>query len=347
MAKVKNQVYDGSEEDYVDEDGTSYGEGEFHRHAVTDAYPLPSTGSEDVVRKSPRGYRKTQQGDGSPEQLPIRECWQQCSDLWNSLPAECPACGGCLHKTSKASVWADKSAHGTLSSYYDHFMGCCMATCTKITLLLPDGVRILSGAIDPNLPCWPCVPNCQDSVLEIQCSTYHMQAGETQTLTAHYTSACGVADCGAPEDFTWILLQGGGILSSPIGYSVNYTAPLSNPDCSVHPIIQLIDPCDKLAQLNLSFNAYMLESDAYQRYAGARIVRTGDICGCASYVYSMFNCDDTYRRPGSYYASDDGSYCPADDPTIGQACTCGICPPYTDARSGELIAAGCCPSFGL
>ena len=77
MAKVHNQVYDGSEETYTDQAGDVHYFGETVRQTMTDGYPIPTDDQDEVVRKSPRGYKPTEQGAGSEAQRPWRECFAQ------------------------------------------------------------------------------------------------------------------------------------------------------------------------------------------------------------------------------------------------------------------------------
>ena len=90
MAKVKNQVYDGSEESYTDAAGRIHYLGELIRHTLSPAYPLPSLNPTGVVRKSPRGYKPTEQGNGSARQRPWRDCFKACCAQWDEMPDVCP-----------------------------------------------------------------------------------------------------------------------------------------------------------------------------------------------------------------------------------------------------------------
>ena len=132
MAKVKKQTYEGDEIVYRDADGKIYTSGDIQRHIMTDGYPLKWVEDLQSIRKSPRGYRRPQQGRGSREQRYRRECWQQCADRWREMPLECPPIPPCPQISSKKNVWKAAEEAGILSSYYDHFMGCCMEQCKKI-----------------------------------------------------------------------------------------------------------------------------------------------------------------------------------------------------------------------
>ena len=185
MAKVKDQVYDGSEVTYQDKDGAFHFFGELFRHIMPDAYPFFSLNPTGIARKSPRGYRVPQQGRGTEEQAPYRECFQQCADRWNSMEIECPDPAPCKLVSSKANVHTAKVDQGVMCAYYDLFMGCCMSSCTEISIEGPGGVSFSSGTISENNNCWPCEAPCKTSILSIGYTTDTMATGSSQVLLAH------------------------------------------------------------------------------------------------------------------------------------------------------------------
>lgn len=63
-----------------------------------------------------------------------------------------------------------------------------------------------------------------------------MSVNQTATLTVS-------GGCGGP--YTWSL-SGGGYLSATTGDSVNYTAPSSNPNCNLNPLISVTDKAGQI-----------------------------------------------------------------------------------------------------
>lgn len=142
MAKVWNAVWDAIVGSYTDAFGTTHYISSLYDLPVTKKYPnrrsqdeyvehLPPKGPEWIERQSTKGYKPPRQGLGSSKQRPNRECFQQCTDLWNAMPQKCPPLAPCCNISSKEAVWNSKQDQGTLSSYVDHFIGCCMKTCEK------------------------------------------------------------------------------------------------------------------------------------------------------------------------------------------------------------------------
>ena len=214
MAKVKDQVYDGSEESYTDADGRIHYLGDLIRQTTTYAYPLHSGDIYKVIRKSPRGYKPALQGLGSDKQLPWRMCFQQCCERWNALPDDCPAIGLCPPRSSKKNVWDAKTAQGVMCSYFDLYLGCCISSCTEISVTGPDGVTFAGGAISADDECWPCPTPCRDSVLSIAYTTAVMGFGESQALHAHDSAFGDAVPCCQAAELEWRIVSGGGTLGN-------------------------------------------------------------------------------------------------------------------------------------
>lgn len=326
MAKVKNQVYDGSEEAYVDASGRSYGIGEFIRHIMTDAYPLPSLNPTGAVRKSPKGFRLTQQGRGSENQAVFRDCFQQCADRWNAMPDECPDPGPCQLISSKKKVWDAKQDAGILSSYYDYFMGCCMSSCTEITITGPSGAAISGGTISADNLCWPCEAPCKTSTLSISYTSQQMQVGQSQLLEAQDSLFGFGVPCCPSEEIMWEIVSGGGYLAPSTGPITVYTAPGANPFCELNAKIKLSDCCDRTASLSIAITS---GGNAHAGFV-CRTVWLFDPPVGYHYI-DNYDCNGTMYQSNFFYNSCEFSGLP-------ESC-------FFDQRSGDQQTGGCCPTI--
>ena len=333
MARVVNQVYDGSAESYTDAAGDIHYHGEAIRQAMPDAYPLPSVEAGGVTRRSARGYRPSLQGKGSPEQLPWRMCFQECSDRWNELPDECPALGPCPTVSSKKNVWDAKQEQGVMCSYYDLYMACCMSYCTTISIEGQDGTAFKGGTIPPDDACWPCESPCKTSTLSIAYTTQQMLVGETQALHAHDSTFGDDVPCCLPEEIEWRLLSGGGFLNPSTGLAVNYIAPDENPECVSNPVIELSDCCGRTATLELAVNSWTTVE-------AGRTCCTVVLGGVEYSCHNIFNCRGIWQ-----YINDAPCVgCGIGGGYLGyNSCTFIGSPELDDTRTAEALAGGCCP----
>lgn len=358
MAKVKNQIYDGSEECYTDASNLFYSIGEFFRHAMTDAYPLPSVIPASVVRKSPRGYRPSQQGRGSKDQAWHRDCFQQCTDRWNSLPDVCPPCAPCIGLSSKKNAWDSKQSAGVLSSYFDFYLGCCLETCTEISITDAEGITFSGGTISATENCNPCEPKCADATLSIALTSQVMPCSSSQSLHAVYTAPCNAAFCCPDGDFAWELIAGDGGIYPATGPTTTYYSPDSNVNCEDNPTIRLKDCCNHFAYINIAVNCYADPFPAYESiwiqitpedipYTDCRVTRSLGICNCYCHYYGQYDCTGEFRNVVIRGYSVEIGPCAADDPSIGSGCTCGPCPETLDIRTADAKTLGCCPPVFL
>ena len=276
----------------------------------------------DILGKSGRGERPTQQGDGTTEQEKYRTAFQQCTVLWNSLPEACPVVEPDPPTSSKESVWAAKLEHGVVCSYYDLFMRCCIKFA-----LANDGAM-------PTDECFPCEYECSCVGISIGYTTQGMRVNEEQTLTVEG----GVDGC----VYAWGLV-GGGTLSGEEGGSVVYTAPATNPNCESNAVVSLsvegIGICGSLGIAISGTSGY-----AYVDYTGEGMMCNGGYCFAERWLY---DCNDdlinggltgctpygwprcaTYGNPPVAHLEE----CWAD-------CYFGI----IDVRSDSSKLAGCCP----
>ena len=372
MAKVHNQVYDGSEETYTDQAGDVHYFGETVRQTMTDGYPIPTDDQDEVVRKSPRGYKPTEQGAGSEAQRPWRECFAQCAEQWNGLPDECAETPSCPERSSKKNVFDAKQGQGVMCSYYDLFMGCCLSSCVQLTITGPDGVSETGGFIPGDSGCWPCPSPCKVSQLSISYYTTSMVCGESQELAAQDSEFGDQVPCCPAGDLSWEIISGGGSLQPTSGLSVIYTAPASNAGCSSNPTIKLTDCCGRVAELALGVSTPGLDEGAHAfqtffGYSNECLLDAncpGPACTCEPpmcqiencWIHSMiFNCiggvsmdDCTMGNQSAYCVSWDT--CKGEIPVSG----CYATGPWNfnalldaspvDLRSDAQIEAGCCPA---
>ena len=198
--------------------------------------------------------------------------------------------------------------------------------------------------VDPE----PCIDNkpVECGTSKIGYTTQQLSINQTQTLTVTNP------DLGAT--YTWNVTSGGGSISPTAGTSVTYTAPASNPNCYLNPIIQMSTGGVVCDTLQIAVNAGT--GSAYLTNTNTNCLSDdcecggGYDCGCYCYNIPYYNCNGSYgglaytqnylycgctgvKRPwGS------GWSCWTGDPCGG---TCND--PY-DIRSAAQKAAGCCPA---
>ena len=363
MAKVKDQIRDRSEVSYIDAAGRTCYLDELFRHIMPDAYPLPSLNPTGVARKSSRGHNGPTQGNGSPEQLPWRMCFQECADRWNALPDVCPAMGSCDETSSKKNVWDARQAQGVMCSYFDLYMSCCMKSCTKISITGPKGVEFTGGTIGSTEGCWPCPPVNKDTELSIGYTTQQMSANQQQTLTAEGLISSGAISCCAAEDLKWELVSGGGSLDPRTGPSTTYIAPAENPNCVENATIQLTDCYGRTATLEIAINTTTPDADAYEYWVEhdpESCETIGGSCwfGCGDIWINGYRCDGTLRRTITNCVKGGGAVSggtPCSEAVCNYwrtqlecktseeaAAICGYANPV-DVRSDAMKLAGCCP----
>ena len=346
MAKVKSQIYDGSEESYTDASGKIHYLGELIRHTLSPAYPLPSLNPTGVVRKSPRGYKPTEQGNGSARQRPWRDCFKLCAEQWDELPDVCPEIGPCPAITSKKNIWDAKKAQGVMCSYFDLFMGCCLSSCTEISVTGPGGVTYSGGVIPDGTDCWPCDSPCKESVLSISYTAKQMLFGEQQSLFAHDSMFGDAVPCCLAEELVWTIISGGGFLNPATGLETTYTAPDSNANCYDNPVIELSDCCGRTGTLTLAISMTS-SSEAYYTNNDGEVTR-GAIGYCSrtcTYVREWWDCNGVYLRQALFHEPitnyDPNCYNPPN--MMGLPCYAASGPGPVDVRDDAAKLAGCCP----
>jgi len=367
MAKIKNPLPPLTELAYYDADGEPYYFGELYRQIMADAFPLPSDHAFDVVGKSRRGSRPTQQGLSSPAQHPYRQAFHDCTILWNSLPEACPEPPPLYPITSKESVYGEKLAHGVKCSYYDLFIRCCINYALAHDGDMPEG------------HCFPCPAECECDDISICFTTQVMNTGDSQNLS--------VADGNPLCAYTWSIVSGGGHFtggfSQTTGLSVTYYAPDENPYCLLDVTIELWIEKHYCEDLKISINAVVNHVDhaLAQKYCDVEgFCSHKDAFTCPIVYGRRFFCDgvqDTsqfVKCTCSYGGScvGDGCCCEVADYcayyfeskcSFGLTCSAVALTPcldvgdndpwsvlagvalnaYADMRTDDMKAAGCCP----
>lgn len=343
MAKVTNQVLVGNEVLYIDEDGRSYYFGDFFRHVVTEAYPLPSLNPSGVTRKSPRQKRPPSQGRGSALQGPLRDCFSQCAARWSQLPDNCPTTPLCHPVSSKELIWQGKQDQGVPCSYFDLYMRCCMSSCTEISITGPDGSGVTGGAISENEECFKC-PETRPENPELYVLDTTVPCGgqiELEIVPADF-----------PLPYTIRLISGGGFISG----GNTYNAPNDNINCDQNALIAL-DVCDELIQtvkigVNCVQGPYQAYHEVTEECWQAASPPDDIICGheispSNPYAWAA-NCNNQVGCDGTILVSGYLSYCWSTNPSdcFGQGfCAHFLQPaiPPIDDRTPAMKAAGCCP----
>lgn len=192
MAKVKGYNPPETEFMYDDATGDRHYFGEPLRMVLGDGHIDPRDLETDIVGKSRRGARPSQQGEGSVDQHKYRTAFSRCTILWNSLPEECPEPVPDPPPTSKKSIWNTKLEHGVVCSYYDLFMRCCLQFTLSHGGELPDG------------DCFPCTPVEACEGVSIEFETQTMKPGEQQELS--------VDGAVFGFDYKWKIISGPGTL---------------------------------------------------------------------------------------------------------------------------------------
>ena len=337
MARVKNQVLFEDEESYTDAGGSVHYNGVGYRQGATEAYPGYLGAEYGTVRKSPRSRRPPQQGRGSPLQAPWRDCFSQCADRWNALPDVCGDDPACDPTSSKENVLTAKTDAGVSCSAFDLYMRCCLGQCVTIEISAPGGATYSGGALPDSESCWPCDANLPAYSLAAASPT--IPCGASVDLVIDPAPSAGVR-------FSIVQTGGGGSLEGN-----TYTAPATNPDCTLNPSFELF-ACDVSQGIfSLAVNCVAGGVGVYYRHPGpcqAYTIAWGQ-CYCwrggpiQATPWHTFGCDGADLGPNDYYTVW-GPYEPAIcGPVPGPPCDCGPLPDTIDRRSDEMKAAGCCP----
>lgn len=193
MAKVKGYNPPETEFAYDDADGLRHYLGEGIRMVVGEGFISPRDLETDIIGKSRRGARPSQQGEGTVNQRKYRKAFKSCTILWNSLPEECPDPLPDPPPTTKESIWNEKLEHGVVCSYYDLFMRCCLKFALAHGGKMPDG------------DCFPCTPVEACDGVSIEYATQIIGFGKQLELSVD----------GAVEgfDYKWKITSGPGTLS--------------------------------------------------------------------------------------------------------------------------------------
>lgn len=293
MAKVTGSNPPVTDWQYTDATGESHFFGEFFRKIFKGLYPSQTDPETDITGQSSRGIRPSEQGIGTAAQEPVRDRFLQCTELWHSLPEECPETITDPPTTSKKSVWDAKVDFGVPCSYYDLFMRCCLKWAESHDGEMPQG------------DCFPCPgQECSCEGVSIGYTSDGMSGGESQYLVV----MGAVQSC----TYTWAIISGGGSLDVTEGDEVEYTAPTTNPYCANNPTIGLYVNEELCDTLTLAINTANIDAEVVRVYAmvyecanyvtGNYYPNTG-LCD-GDYIYSLnarmsmtgYNCDGSVRN---------------------------------------------------
>ena len=199
--------------------------------------------------------------------------------------------------------------------------------------------------------------------LSVQYTSLVMSCGGSQTL---YSSG-GCSLPGYPMQWS---LVGGGSLDTSTGDAI-YTAPATNPSCSLNPTITVTDCCGNSANVTLSVNCYTYNDWAFQvctqfnTTCDIEIPGSSILCGGVRFDKYDYRCDGTlvYHMsavcqaficpapagcPSCYQCYAYG-VCYTTPPTFPEVFDCGFagyvqpCNTARDLRTDAMKAAGCCP----
>lgn len=338
MARVKNQVLFEDEESYTDAGGSVHYNGVGYRQGATEASPGYLGAEYGTVRKSPRSRRPPQQGRGSRLQAPWRDCFAQCADRWNALPDACGDDPACDPTSSKDSVYGAKAAAGVSCSAFDLYMRCCLGQCVTIEISAPGGATYSGGTIPDVESCFPCDDNLPS--YSIVAASPVIGCNESIVLSIYPAPSPGVR-------FSIVQVSGGGSLEGG-----TYTAPATNPDCTLNPSFELF-ACDVSQGIfSLAVNcAGALYQAGLSRPPCRSVNNEFGQCYCFcgpgnfdEWSWWVVLCDGSTPRRSSYYAGEPNSDPLAcSEPYVYPVCSPSTIPSFIDIRTPEDLAAGCCP----
>lgn len=345
MAKVKGYNPPETEFAYDDATGDRHYFGEFLRMVLGEGSISPRDPETDIIGKTRRGERPSQQGEGTDTQAFYRDIFKNCTKMWNTLPEECPGLPPDPQPTAKESIWEAKLEHGVVCSYYDLWMRCCIKHALSQGGAMPDG------------DCFPCLDVCSCIDIEIGYTTQQMSTDEEQALEVINAIEGCVYD--------WEITSGGGSLSANQGTNISYTAPSTNAECVENPVISLSvegNVCDTLAiAINaVAGAAYYINECISESFSFPSYLKLN--CRTATVRTDEYNCDDTFNAIIGFCPFESKSCtepCSLDDCiaqlTLPYEMTCAerslLCDPNSyalnepdDKRTPEQKTAGCCPA---
>jgi len=156
-----------------------------------------------------------------------------------------------------------------------------------------------------------------EATVVIGYTTQSMQVGETQTLTVkNYHPRWSY------ENYHWEISSGGGTLSADVGFSVVYTAPDLNMDCSANPTINLICEGSIVDTLSIAVNMFGGDDKATEIWSDPRCVEVIE-----DIAFNCYLTNNSYDCEGHLL---DGFPCEL----MSQKASCGAC-------FGEAAWAAC------
>lgn len=208
--------------------------------------------------------------------------------------------------------------------------------------------------------------------VEILYTTLAMQCSESQGFSVD-------PDYPGCPPYNWTL-SGGGSLSANTGDSTTYTAPDTNPSCTLNPTITLQDSCGSSRSIQLAVNCYTIATSAFKEWACTTGADGSSWCA-SRWGYPSVNTRNWYYFPNYYLCN--GTFLSAGPGNNAMACKgpvldcCGYfhlakiddycdcltgyqfctgalgncmkrkftmeCGDTEDLRTAAMKAAGCCP----
>jgi len=182
----------------------------------------------------------------------------------------------------------------------------------------------------------------------------------------------GLSVIGGKGPYTWSIIGGGGSLSTSLGMTTVYTAPMTNPNCVNNPIIRVKDDCGNVASLRIAVTNPFVPGMAMQYVSYALYQPPGTwgwtpqgcnfwwwlgICHYQVGAHS-FNCKGERSTWTAYPCSPGHNLlCPGMDIEICEReyadevsqcdlawCPKGCAPGFHDTRTTAMKAEGCCPA---
>ena len=179
--------------------------------------------------------------------------------------------------------------------------------------------------------------NCAGSE-DISLTSTQMTVSTSQVLTATNT------DPG--KSYSWVIVSGVGSLSPATGTTTTYTAPASNPNCQ-NPVIQLKVGPSICKQVTIAINQWTgLDSAVRDCQNLPHPSSCPDGYNSCSRWYL---CNGTYSNTGytTYCNCLGGLWADSSVPNDLSTFSCsvwGVPTGFSDVRTPEMLAAGCCPS---
>lgn len=167
----------------------------------------------------------------------------------------------------------------------------------------------------------------------------------TQTMSLNETQVLTVTDPVPGVTYSWKVTEGGGSVSPKYGSATIFTAPSTNPNCTLNPTIALYaNFCEKCDELDIAINSY----NGLETAATYCKTVTNPPCGWEGHCDHNVRCNGVQQSGYSGFCSClgapwDSIYYNAESDFFTCATWGWNNNAWNDRRSAEMIAAGCCP----